>query len=57
VAQELSQVTDSMFKKEYAKVFESDENWQTIPAHATTTYAFDKDSTYIQLPPYFKVLL
>ncbi|HLN60623.1 MAG TPA: aconitate hydratase AcnA, partial [Symbiobacteriaceae bacterium] len=42
-----------MFEKQYGKVFEGDENWQALQAPTGSLYAWDKDSTYIQEPPYF----
>jgi aconitate hydratase len=56
VAAEVSKVTGSMFKKEYAEVFQGDEHWQAIKVGSGTTYAWDENSTYIQHPPYFENL-
>jgi len=46
-------VTPEMFKKEYARVFDGDENWQQLEAPSGELFAWDPDSTYIQQPPYF----
>ncbi|HLN65083.1 MAG TPA: aconitate hydratase AcnA [Symbiobacteriaceae bacterium] len=43
-----------MFKLQYGKVFEGDENWQKLQAPTGELYAWDVNSTYIQEPPYFK---
>jgi aconitate hydratase len=53
VAQAVMTITDSMFKKQYASVFEGTEEWQKIDVKATDTYAWDDDSTYVRNPPYF----
>jgi aconitate hydratase len=42
-----------MFKSEYANVYEGDETWQSMPAPDGATFAWDDDSTYVKLPPYF----
>lgn len=46
-------VTPAMFKSRYADVFKGDVNWQKINAPTGETFAWDKDSTYINNPPYF----
>ncbi len=56
VAQVVSTVTHAMFKKEYADVFKGDEHWQAIDVAPTTTYQWNKHSTYIQHPPFFENL-
>ena len=47
-------VQSSMFKREYAAVFQGDRSWQSIETSEGSTYAFAPDSTYIQLPPFFE---
>ncbi len=42
-----------LFKEYYASVFDGDERWRAIPVPAGDTYAWDSDSTYVQLPPFF----
>jgi aconitate hydratase len=42
-----------MFKKSYGEVFEGDERWRGLAVPKGDTYAWDKDSTYIQRAPYF----
>jgi aconitate hydratase len=56
VALEVAKVTGSMFRKEYAEVFQGDEEWRSIKTGSGTTYTWDKDSTYIQHPPFFQNL-
>jgi aconitate hydratase len=46
-------ITRSMFAKKYADVFKGDINWRKIKVPGGMTYAWDKDSTYVQNPPYF----
>ncbi len=48
-----SAVTPAMFKSRYADVFKGDVNWQGINAPTGETFAWDKESTYINNPPYF----
>jgi len=48
-----SAVTPAMFKSRYADVFKGDANWQAINAPTGETFAWDKESTYINNPPYF----
>ena len=43
----------TLFKEYYASVFDGDDRWQAIPVPAGDTYAWNSDSTYVQLPPFF----
>ena len=56
VAHEVAKVTGGMFRKEYAEVFNGDEEWQAIKTGSDTTYEWDANSTYIQHPPFFQHL-
>ena len=47
-------VTNALFTKRYADVFDGDEHWQSIKVAGGQTYAWDIGSTYVQNPPYFK---
>jgi len=47
-------VTKAMFKEKYADVFKGDVNWRKVKTAKSQTYAWDKKSTYVQNPPYFK---
>ena len=42
-----------LFREYYASVFDGDERWRAIPVPAGDTYAWDPESTYVQLPPFF----
>lgn len=48
-------VTPEVYKKNYAHVFEGDEQWRSLSNSATgALFAWDANSTYIQEPPFFK---
>ncbi|WP_028387662.1 aconitate hydratase AcnA [Legionella fairfieldensis] len=53
IAAEVATVTGSMFRKEYAEVFQGDAHWQAIETGSGSTYKWDSNSTYIQHPPFF----
>lgn len=42
-----------MFTSEYDDVFKGPEQWQTLPTPEGATFAWEDDSTYVRLPPYF----
>lgn len=46
-------ISPEMFKSRYAEVFEGDEMWSALPAPQSPIYEWDKESTYIQNPPFF----
>ncbi len=46
-------VRSEMFTKEYGEVFAGDERWSEMPVPEGDTYAWEPDSTYVKLPPYF----
>jgi aconitate hydratase len=46
-------VTDEVFARNYAHVFEGDEFWQTMEVPSGQLYDWEQESTYIQEPPYF----
>ncbi|MCC8417554.1 MAG: aconitate hydratase AcnA [Rickettsia endosymbiont of Bryobia graminum] len=46
-------LTSKMFKDKYSDVFLGDKAWQDIKVTKTNTYQWDKNSTYINNPPYF----
>ena len=48
-----SSVRSEMFKTQYAAVYDGDEQWNSMPVPEGETYAWDPDSTYVKLPPYF----
>lgn len=57
VAQMVAQtVTADMFRKDYANVYNGNEEWNEIPVHGGELYAWNEASTYIQEPPFFTQL-
>jgi aconitate hydratase len=46
-------ISSEMFKKSYSEVFQGDERWRGMAVSKGQTYAWDRDSTYIQRAPYF----
>ncbi len=46
-------VRPEMFRKQYASVFEGDEQWRKLPVPESNLYEWDDASTYIKNPPYF----
>ena len=54
IADLVQTIDSSMFTREYAQVFQGDDQWQAIKTDQTAAYNFSPDSTYIQLPPFFE---
>jgi aconitate hydratase A / 2-methylisocitrate dehydratase len=50
----LRSVKSEFFKKQYADVFNGDEQWRSLDVPSGETYAWDADSTYVKNPPYFE---
>ncbi len=48
------QVRAEIFTRNYASVFDGDERWRALPVPDGDRYAWDGDSTYVALPPFFK---
>ncbi|MGB5995486.1 MAG: aconitate hydratase AcnA [Candidatus Deferrimicrobiaceae bacterium] len=48
-----SSVGAEMFRKEYAAVFEGDEEWKSLPVPKEECFAWDPSSTYVKQPPFF----
>src|SRR5581483_1359156 len=46
-------VKSDFFKREYADVFDGDDQWRALDVPSGETYAWDGDSTYVKNPPYF----
>ena len=46
-------LTADMFKEQYGMVFEGSAEWQALPAPTGLKFSWDRESTYIQEPPYF----
>jgi len=49
-----SSVKSEMFTGSYGEVFEGDDNWNGLDIPEGDRYAWDDDSTYVKLPPYFE---
>jgi aconitate hydratase len=47
-------VRGEMFTRTYADVFTGDESWRGLPEPEGDLFAWDPDSTYVRLPPYFE---
>ncbi len=46
-------VRSEMFRSSYAGVFTGDERWNSLVVPTGDRFAWDADSTYVHLPPYF----
>ncbi|MGH3026231.1 MAG: aconitate hydratase, partial [Gaiellaceae bacterium] len=46
-------VRGEMFETTYGDVYAGDENWRSMPTPEGELFAWDPDSTYVRLPPYF----
>ncbi|MCP4138315.1 MAG: aconitate hydratase AcnA [bacterium] len=49
-------VTPEMFKSRYNNVFEGDRHWQEVVTSKSTRYTWDRNSTYINNPPFFETI-
>ena len=47
-------LTADMFKEQYGQVFAGSPEWQELPAPTGMNFEWDRESTYIQEPPYFE---
>jgi aconitate hydratase len=47
-------VRADMFRSSYAEVFAGDERWNGLEVPEGERFAWDVDSTYVRLPPYFQ---
>ncbi len=47
-------VSEEMYRRTYADVFTGDENWAALDVPEGDLFAWDPDSTYVRLPPYFE---
>jgi aconitate hydratase len=55
VAQTIGEaVRADMFRRSYGEVFEGDERWNGLEVPEGERFAWDTDSTYVRLPPYFQ---
>ncbi|MBV9332681.1 MAG: aconitate hydratase AcnA [Candidatus Eremiobacteraeota bacterium] len=46
-------ISEEMFQREYADVFNGDDNWRALNVSASERYAWDPASEYVKRPPYF----
>ena len=46
-------VRADMFRNSYGEVFAGDERWKGLPVPEGERFAWDEQSTYVRLPPYF----
>ncbi|MDO4668113.1 MAG: aconitate hydratase AcnA [Streptococcus sp.] len=49
-------VTRSLFEEEYEHVFTDSKKWNAIVTELSDNYKWNRESTYIQNPPYFETL-
>jgi len=54
IAEAVKTVDNEMFRKEYAEVFEGDEEWREINVAEGKVYDWQDDSTYVKNPPFFE---
>jgi aconitate hydratase len=47
-------VRADMFRRSYGEVFTGDERWNGLQVPEGERFAWDQDSTYVRLPPYFQ---
>jgi aconitate hydratase len=47
-------VRADMFRKSYGEVFAGDERWNGLEVPGGERFEWDRDSTYVRLPPYFQ---
>jgi aconitate hydratase len=48
-----SSISEEMFTRQYATVFEGDERWKNLPTPTGDVFEWDEASTYVRKPPYF----
>jgi aconitate hydratase len=57
VAQTIEQAIHSdMFRSSYGEVFAGDERWNSLTVPEGDRFAWEPDSTYVRLPPYFDAM-
>ncbi len=49
-----SSIDTEMFTRQYKKVFDGDERWQSLPTPTGDTFEWNAQSTYVRKPPYFE---
>jgi aconitate hydratase len=53
IAIEVQKINSQMFQEQYSDVFLGNKDWQEMKVGKTQTYAWKKESTYIQHPAFF----
>ena len=56
ISDAMASLNTDMFISQYANIYEGDENWKDLRAPIGKRYEWDKNSTYIQAPPFFSGL-
>ncbi|MEA2558481.1 MAG: aconitate hydratase [Actinomycetota bacterium] len=51
-----SSIDKEQFEEEYARVWQGDDHWRSLPTPTGGVYDWDPASTYVQEPPYFENL-
>ncbi len=54
VSEAVAKVSDTMFRKQYAAVFDGDEHWNSIDFTPGKTFQWSDESTYVRHPPFFE---
>ncbi|MGH3072003.1 MAG: aconitate hydratase [Gaiellaceae bacterium] len=49
-------IAKEMFSSTYADVFTGDDTWRGLPVPEGELFAWDPESTYVRLPPYFEAM-
>ena len=49
-----SSIGEAMFRATYADVYTGDDTWRSLPVPDGELFAWETDSTYVRLPPYFE---
>jgi aconitate hydratase len=49
-----SSISSDMFTREYAKVFDGDDRWRSLPTPTGSLFEWNDDSTYVRKPPFFE---
>jgi aconitate hydratase len=56
IAAEVAKISSEMFTSQYDNVFTGNSDWNSIDVAKGETYAWNPDSTYVRLPPFFEGL-
>jgi aconitate hydratase len=47
-------LSSDLFSREYARIFDGDENWQQLSSPSGAMFLWNPDSTYVREPPFFE---